>query len=131
MNKTYIDIVDEGFESLLIRFGKFQPDTEKLIGELLFKLKQKTQEEIKLEAYALAVNYQKECTFYLNRIEQMNQFEIEAFIWNIVMRLDIMRGIFPGLQNEDPFGLNLQLESFENEIWGKINQYFHFKSNLT
>jgi hypothetical protein len=55
----------------------------------------------------------------------MNQFEIEAFIWNIVMRLDIIRGIFPGLQNEDPFGLNLQLESFENEMWVKINQYFH------
>jgi hypothetical protein len=131
MNKTYVDIIDGGFESLLIRFGKFQPDTEKLIGELLFKLKQKTQEEIKLEAYALAVHYQKECKFYLNRIEQMNQLEIEAFIWNILMRLDIIRGIFPGLQNEDPFGLNLQLESFENEIWVKINQYFHFKSNLT
>jgi hypothetical protein len=55
----------------------------------------------------------------------MNQFEIEAFIWNIVMRLDIIRGIFPGLHNEDPFGLNLQLESFENEMWVKINQYFH------
>ena len=125
MSKTYVDLVDEGFESLLTRFGKFQPDTEKLIGELLFKLKEKTEEDIKLEASALAVHYQNECTFYLNRIEQMNQFEIEAFIWNIVMRLDIIRGIFPGLQNEDPFGLNLQLESFENEMWVKINQYFH------
>ena len=125
MKKTYVDLVDEGFESLLNRFGKFQPDTEKLIGELLFKLKEKNEEVLKLEALALAVHYQKECEFYLNRIEQMNQFEIEAFIWNIVMRLDIIRGIFPGLHNEDPFGLNLQLESFENEMWVKINQYFH------
>ena len=125
MNKTYVDLVDEGFESLLNRFGKFQPDTEKLIGDLLFKLKEKNEEVLKLEALALAVHYQKECEFYLNQIEQMNQFEIEAFIWNIVMRLDIIRGIFPGLQNEDPFGLNLQLESFENEMWVKINQYFH------
>ena len=83
------------------------------------------EEVLKLEAFALAVHYRKECEFYLNRIEQMNQFEIEAFIWNIVMRLDIIRGIFPGLHNEDPFGLNLQLESFENEMWVKINQYFH------
>ncbi len=125
MKKTYVELVDEGFESLLNRFGKFQPDTEKLIGELLFKLKEKNEEVLKLEALALAVHYQKECEFYLNRIEQMNQFEIEAFIWNIVMRLDIIRGIFPGLHNEDPFGLNLQLESFENEMWVKINQYFH------
>ena len=125
MKKTYVDLVDEGFESLLNRFGKFQPDTEKLIGELLFNLKEKNEEVLKLEALALALHYQKECTFYLNRIEQMNQFEIEAFIWNIVMRLDIIRGIFTGLQNEDPFGLNLQLESFENEMWVKINQYFH------
>jgi hypothetical protein len=125
MKKTYADLVDEGFESLLNRFGKFQPDTEKLIGDLLFKLKEKNEEVLKLEALALAVHYQKECEFYLNQIEQMNQFEIEAFIWNIVMRLDIIRGIFPGLQNEDPFGLNLQLESFENEMWVKINQYFH------
>ena len=125
MKKTYADLVDEGFESLLNRFGKFQPDTEKLIGDLLFKLKEKNEEVLKLEALALAVHYQKECEFYLKQIEQMNQFEIEAFIWNIVMRLDIIRGIFPGLQNEDPFGLNLQLESFENEMWVKINQYFH------
>jgi hypothetical protein len=125
MKKTYADLVDEGFVSLLNRFGKFQPDTEKLIGDLLFKLKEKNEEVLKLEALALAVHYQKECEFYLNQIEQMNQFEIEAFIWNIVMRLDIIRGIFPGLQNEDPFGLNLQLESFENEMWVKINQYFH------
>ena len=124
MKKTYVDLVDEGFESLLNRFGKFQPDTEKLIGDLLFKLKEKNEEVLKLEALALAVHYQKECEFYLNQIEQMNQFEIEAFIWNIVMRLDIIRGIFPGLQNEDPFGLNIQLESFENEMWVKINQYF-------
>ena len=106
------------------RIGKFQPDTEKLIGDLLFKLKEKNEKVLKLEALALAVHYQKECEFYLNQIEQMNQFEIEAFIWNIVMRLDIIRGIFPGLQNEDPFGLNIQLESFENEMWVKINQYF-------
>jgi hypothetical protein len=125
MKKTYVELVDEGFESLLNRFGKFQPDTEKLIGDLLFKLKEKNEEVLKLEALALAVHYQKECEFYLNQIEQMNQFEIEAFIWNIVMRLDIIRGIFPGLQNEDPFGLNIQLESFENEMWVKINQYFH------
>ena len=124
MKKTYVDLVDEGFESLLNRFGKFQPDTEKLIGDLLFKMKEKNEEVLKLEALALAVHYQKECEIYLNQIEQMNQFEIEAFIWNIVMRLDIIRGIFPGLQNEDPFGLNIQLESFENEMWVKINQYF-------
>ena len=44
MKKTYVDLVDEGFESLLNRFGKFQPDTEKLIGDLLFKQKEKNEE---------------------------------------------------------------------------------------
>ena len=78
-----------------------------------------------MEVNELAIHYQKECMFYLNRIDQMSELEIEAFIWNIVMRLDIIRGIFLGMPSADPLGLNYKLESFENEMWIKINQYFN------
>jgi len=121
----YTELINKGHESLLTRFGKFQPDTEKLIEKLLYKIKEKNEEEVSLEVNELAIHYQKECMFYLNRIEQMNEFEIEAFIWNIVMRLDIIRGIFLGMNSADPLGLNDKLESFENEMWIKINQYFN------
>jgi hypothetical protein len=121
----YTELINKGHESLLTRFGKFQPDTEKLIEKLLYKIKEKNEEEVSLEVNELAIHYQKECMFYLNRIEQMNEFEIEAFIWNIVMRLDITRGIFLGMNSADPLGLNDKLESFENEMWIKINQYFN------
>ena len=121
----YTDLINKGHESLLTRFGKFQPDTEKLIEKLLYNIKEKNEEDVSMEVNELAIHYQKECMFYLNRIEQMNEFEIEAFIWNIVMRLDIIRGIFPGMHSKDPLGLNYKLESFENEMWIKINQYFN------
>jgi hypothetical protein len=121
----YTDLINKGHESLLTRFGKFQPDTEKLIEKLLYNIKEKNEEDVSMEVNELAIHYQKECMFYLNRIDQMNEFEIEAFIWNIVMRLDIIRGIFPGMHSNDPLGLNYKLESFENEMWIKINQYFN------
>ncbi len=53
----------------------------------------------------------------------MNLNEIEAFIWFIVMRLDIIRGLFPGLKNDDPFNLNIHLEDFENQMWNTIYKY--------
>jgi hypothetical protein len=118
--KSYTILVEEGYESLILRFGKYFPETESVIHNLLKKKELANEQDVLI----LINQYKNECSYYLSKISEMNVYEIEAFIWFIVMRLDIIRGLFPGLNNDDPFNLNIQLEHFENQMWNTINQYF-------
>lgn len=122
--KSYIDSVDDGYKSLITRFGKYDPTTEITIERFMIKLNNSTTFIDENDIAELIEQYSNECSFYLDRIEEMFQNEIEAFIWYIVMRLDILRGIFPGLNNGDPFNINSKLDKFENQMWKIINQYF-------
>lgn len=122
--KSYIDSVDDGYKSLITRFGKYDPTTEITIERFMMKLNNSTTFIDENDIAELIEQYSNECSFYLDRIEEMFQNEIEAFIWYIVMRLDILRGIFPGLNNGDPFNINSKLDKFENQMWKIINQYF-------
>jgi hypothetical protein len=117
--KTYSIFVEEGYESLILRFGKYLPETEFLIHNLLEKKELADEQDV----FDLINQYKSECIYYLSKISEMNVNEIEAFIWFIVMRLDIIRGLFPGLNNDDPFKLNIHLEDFENQMWNTINKY--------
>ena len=122
--KSYIDSVDDGYKSLITRFGKYDPTTEITIERFMIKFNNSTTFIDENDIAELIEQYSKECIFYLNRIEGMFQNEIEAFIWYIVMRLDILRGIFPGLNNGDPLNINSKLDKFENQMWKIINQHF-------
>lgn len=117
--KSYTIFVEEGYKSLIVRFGKYHPETEFVIHNLLEK-KELADEQDVLE---LINQYKGECSYYLSNISEMNANEIEAFIWFIVMRLDILRGLFPGLKNDDPFNLNFHLEDFEIQMWNTISKY--------
>lgn len=122
--KSHAELVDEGFLSLIQRFGKYLPDTEEILEDLLIKMNEGENSLNEEDIVILVNHYSNKCTFYLNHIEEMSEYEIEAFIWHIVMRLDIIRGIFPGLNNGDPLNINSKLEVFENQMWNTINQYF-------
>jgi hypothetical protein len=122
--KQHTDLVEEGYQSLLSRFGKYEPDTEAVIDVFMLKIGS-SQKNIQDEDVDCLVNqYMSECNFYISKISQMTEYEIEAFIWHIVMRLDIIRGLFPGLKNNDPLQINERLENFENKTWKIINKYF-------
>lgn len=53
----------------------------------------------------------------------MTTNEIEAFVWFIVMKLDLVRGLLPGAQAAPIPELNAILEVYENEMWKKIDPY--------
>jgi hypothetical protein len=90
----------------------------------LNKLNDSEFNECKDVLISLSEQYKRECNFYLEHISEMNQHEIEAFIWHVVMKLDFIRGLFPGLESKFSSIINPMLVEFENNMWVTINNYF-------
>lgn len=123
--RTYVELIDSGYNSLIERFGIYYPEMETILFEVLAKtnIDQNLLNEDNIEK--LVCHYKLECSHYIKHINEMSVYEIEAFIWYIVMRLDIIRGLFPGLKNGDPLNINSRLDAFETQMWEIINKYYH------
>jgi hypothetical protein len=113
------DPIELAFESMKSKFGICPSETD----DYLQKLKDCKPNERSRIINDLAAAYKLECDFYLKHIGSMTTNEIEAFVWFIVMKLDLVRGLLPGAQAAPIPELNAILELYENEMWKKIDPY--------
>jgi hypothetical protein len=113
------DPIELAFESMKSKFGICPSGTD----DYLQKLKDCKPNERSKIINDLAAAYKIECDFYLQHIDSMTTIEIEAFVWFIVMKLDLSRGLLPGAQGAAIPELNDILEEYENEMWRKIDPY--------
>jgi len=113
------DPIELGYESMKSRFGMYNSETDACIQKLT-----RCEPDDRNNCIAeLAAAYKLECDFYLKHLDSMTTNEIEAFVWFIVMKLDLVRGLLPGAQAAPIPELNAILEVYENEMWKKIDPY--------
>lgn len=117
---NYENRIDQGYQSMISRFGLYDSQINACIKIIADADENERESAIR----NLTEEYKKECDYYLNFLPRMKEEEIEAFIWNVVMKLDLIRGLLPGSQGAALPELNEQLENYENQMWKKINRYF-------
>jgi hypothetical protein len=121
------DPVELAYESMISKFGLYETKTAGFIT----KLSDCNSIERKHVIDALVFDYKAECNYYLVHLNSMTTLEVEAFVWFVVMKLDLIRGLIPGAQAAPTPELNELLEDFENEMWQKINSLLLSEKNST
>lgn len=113
------DPVELAYEGIISRYGLYASQTDACIK----KLSNCNIAERNHVIDAIVSDYKNECEYYLKHLNSMSTLEVEAFVWFIVMKLDLVRGLLPGAQAAPIPELNELLENFENAMWKKIDPY--------
>lgn len=111
------DPVELAYESMISKCGLYESKSTGFIS----KLSHCDARERKDLIDALVLDYKAECNYYLVHLNSMTVLEVEAFVWFVVMKLDLIRGLIPGAQAAPTPELNELLEDFEDEMWKKVN----------
>ena len=117
---NYIANIENGFDTMIEKTGLYKSSLDECISKISAAENQ-DKNELFVE---LAEAYKNECEYYLKFIHELTNNEIEAFIWMVVMQLDLYRGLLPGFKTEESEYLNNYLEPYEYKLWQKINDHF-------
>lgn len=114
------DLGGASMEAAFRRISQKAGRYESPVAELLEDLPAKEGVTRHAAVARLAKEHIRECEHYRQHLHSFSADELDAFVWMVVMQLDLVRQLVPGFVNCGIPELNEMLEEYEGSLMREI-----------